>query len=77
MQTSLPKKHLKTWQIANVLLKVLLICETNGTKYSRMDQVKFFKSCLLQILIGPFLNTLSQMTQISSTLKNLKSHGFG
>ena len=26
-----------------------------------MDQVKLFKGCLPQILIGPFLNTLSQM----------------
>ena len=57
---------------------------TNGTKYSRMDQVKFvedsllkfegiwsassrpcpfkfFKVCLPQILLGLFLNTLSQM----------------
>ena len=34
---------------------------TNRTKYSRMDQVKFFKSCLPQILLGPFLNTLSQI----------------
>ena len=56
----------------------------NGTKYSRMDQVKFvedslykiwrdtvflsrpypfkfFKGCLPQILLGPFVNTLSQM----------------
>ena len=29
-----------------------------GTGYSRMDQVKFFKDCLPQILLGPFLNTL-------------------
>ena len=33
----------------------------NGTKFSGMDQVKFFKGCLPQILLGPFLNTLSQM----------------
>ena len=26
-----------------------------------MDQVKFFKICLPQILLGPFLNTLSHM----------------
>ena len=26
-----------------------------------MDQVKFFKGCLPQILLGPFLNTLSHM----------------
>ena len=32
---------------------------TVGTRYSRMDQVKFFKSCLPQILLGSFLNTLS------------------
>ena len=28
------------------------------TKYSRMDQVKFFKGHLPQILLGTFLNTL-------------------
>ena len=26
-----------------------------------MNQVKFFKDCLQQILIGPFVNTLSIM----------------
>ena len=35
---------------------------TNETKYSRMDQVKLFKGCLPQILLGPFLNTLCQMS---------------
>ena len=30
-------------------------------KYSRMDQVKFFKGCLPQILLGPILNTLPQI----------------
>ena len=29
------------------------------TKYPRMDQLKFFKDCLPQILLGQFLNTLS------------------
>ena len=29
--------------------------------YSKMDQVKFFKSCLPESLLGPFLNTLSHM----------------
>ena len=28
------------------------------TKGSRTDQVRLFKGCLLQILLGPFLNTL-------------------
>ena len=29
---------------------------------SRIDQVKLFKGCPAQILLGPFLNTLSNMT---------------
>ena len=33
----------------------------NGPKYSRMDQVKFFKGCRSQILLGLFLHTLSQI----------------
>ena len=28
-----------------------------------MDQVKLFKGCLPQILLGPFLNTLSQLSR--------------
>ena len=37
-----------------------------GKKYSRVDQVKFvvdsfFKGCLPQILLGPFLNALSHL----------------
>ena len=42
-----------------------------GIKYSRMDQVKFFKGCLLQILLGPFLNTLPHMnfTHSSKTVR--------
>ena len=35
--------------------------ETIESKYSRIDQVKFFKGCLPQILLGPFLKTLSQL----------------
>ena len=34
-----------------------------GTKYSRVEQVKFFKSCLPQILLGPLLNTLSHIRE--------------
>ena len=33
----------------------------NGPKYSRMEQLKFFKGCLPQIWLGPFLNTLTQI----------------
>ena len=33
----------------------------NESRYSRMDQVKFFKGSLPQILLGQFLNTLTQM----------------
>ena len=34
------------------------------TKYSRMDQVKFFKGCLPQILLVPFLNTLPYLVGV-------------
>ena len=34
-----------------------------GTKYSRMDQV-IFKGCIPQILLGPFLNTLSHVVDL-------------
>ena len=40
------------------MLVACVICEAN---YSRMDQVKFFKGCLPQILLGLFLNTLSHV----------------
>ena len=33
-----------------------------GSRYLRMDQVTFFKGCLPQILLGPFLNTLAHMS---------------
>ena len=42
-------------------------CVTCGTKYSRMDQVKFFKGCLPQILLGPFLNALSHVSIAASS----------
>ena len=32
-----------------------------GSKYSRMDQVKFFKDCLPHIFLGPFLNTFTHI----------------
>ena len=32
-----------------------------GTKYSRVDQVKFVEDGVLKILLGPLLNTLSHM----------------
>ena len=36
-------------------------CLISGSRYSRMDQVKLFKGCLPQTLLGPFLDTLTQM----------------
>ena len=35
---------------------------TYGSKHSRMDQIKVFKGFLPQILLGPFLNTLSHLS---------------
>ena len=49
---------LDKWNPQQVFLK---ICQSYETKYSRMDQVKFFKGCLPQMLLGPFLNTLSHL----------------
>ena len=54
-----------------VVSSVEVLSITIGTKYSGMDQVKFslsrpypfkyFKGYLQQIVLGPFLNTLSQL----------------
>ena len=38
--------------------------------YSRMDQVKLFKGCLPQILIGPFLNTLTHIFREVNEVSN-------
>ena len=35
--------------------------KTSETKSSRKDQVKLFKGCLPQILLGPFLNNWSNL----------------
>ena len=43
--------------ISDFLPEILPKNTIYGTKYSRMDQVKFSKGCLPQILLGPFLNT--------------------
>ena len=37
-----------------------------GSRYSWMDQVKFFKGCLLQILLGSFVNTLTYMSSFNT-----------
>ena len=47
------------------------ITATTGTKDSRMDQLKFFKDCLPQILLGPFLNTLSQLEETLQSFAEL------
>ena len=39
-----------------------------GTKYSRVDQVKIFKGCLPQILLGPLLNTWTHIGSFRQTL---------
>ena len=40
-----------------------------GSRYSKMDQTKFFKSCLPQILLGPFLNTLIHLYLIRPNME--------
>ena len=44
-----------------ITYKNLFEQEINGSIYSRMDQVKFFKGSLPQIWLSAFLNTLTQM----------------
>ena len=67
---SLPKKYfmLCWYNTQGAILEALYPLDketyiewTYETKYSRVDQVNF-KGCLPQILLGPFLNTLSHMT---------------
>ena len=40
------------------LLQHMTVKPLDERKYSRMDRVKFFKGCIPQILLGPFLDTL-------------------
>ena len=63
MYSGTPKDgHLSTAPAANQQLV------ENGTKYSRIDQVKFhfkfFKGYLPKIKLGPFLNTLPQIVRV-------------
>ena len=53
-----------------------------GTVYLRMDQIKYFKGCLPQILLAPFFNTLSHViiTYLSSRFSfgpQPRDHSFG
>ena len=43
---------------------VFLTLNVYGSGYSRMDQMKIFKGCLSQILLGPFFNTLTHMCSL-------------
>ena len=50
------------------------------SRYSKMDQVKFmgdkfFKGCLLQILLGPFLKTLTRFIRVIACEINYKIRG--
>ena len=37
-----------------ILAERIFVSHKNGTKHSRMNQIKLFKGCLSQILLGPF-----------------------
>ena len=47
-----------------------------GTKYSRMDQVKFVGDSLYKISLSPFLNTLSDFMMIMLNFIYAKSLSF-
>ena len=53
----------KSWKVAAIEK------EWYGTKYSRVDQVKCFKRCLPQILLGPTLNTWTHIFSILNVSK--------
>ena len=54
-----PDNHLEwTYKILKNNTKYSFL---HGSRHSRIDQVKLFKGCLPQILLDPFLNTLSRM----------------
>ena len=38
-------------------------------RWGRPEQFKFFKGCLSQILLGPFLNTLPQIIDMSNKFR--------
>ena len=45
-------------KMSDVAEGIIELCQTYATKYSKMNQGKFFKVFIPQILLGPFLNTL-------------------
>ena len=49
------------------IFKPVTISEAND---SRMDQVKFFKGCISQTLLGPFLNTSSHQLLDKPSCRN-------
>ena len=51
-----------TWIVEGYVLVMKHTSSNNGTKYSRVDKVTFFKGYLPQILLGPTLNTLSHIS---------------
>ena len=54
------------------VIRLFPLTMTIETKYSRMDQTRFFKGCLPQILLGPFLNTWTQLLIIYQS--NIHNH---
>ena len=77
--TSAPKIHFrrKKWTLGYVPIQLWY-----RSRYSRIDQIKFIKVCLPQILLGPFLNTLTHFTFSNSSrrvfriLLNIKDESF-
>ena len=49
------------------LVRQHLVLGLHGTKYSKIDQIEFFKGCLRQFLLDPFLDTLSHLCLVIPT----------
>ena len=66
-----PSKSTRPAQTDNISIQSIGISKeksTYRTKYYRKDQFKFFKGCLPQILLGPFLNTLTHRQKSNNKL---------
>ena len=50
-------------QLQDLIFLSVLLRLVNGTLHWRIDPVKFFKSCLPHVVLGPFLNILPHIEQ--------------
>ena len=71
-------KNDKKWNYIRTLKKNLHYAyrfyKAYKARYSRTEQVKFFKGCLPHILLGPFFNTLSHLSVAQSLISFMNNY---